>query len=69
MRRGDLYPIYVMSGFKNNKATWKFVGFAKVLTISDGYAMLRFKGAMPFIKSVKDLERWKKDGSPGPLAT
>ena len=31
--------------------------YAKVLCISDGYVMLRHKGAMPFLKSLKDLEK------------
>jgi len=28
----------------------------KVLAVFDGYAALRFKGAMPFIESIKDLQ-------------
>jgi hypothetical protein len=31
---------------------------ARVMAIAEGYAMLRFKGRMPFIEAIKDLERW-----------
>lgn len=31
---------------------------ARIMSIAEGYAMLRFKGCMPFFVTVKDLERW-----------
>lgn len=65
MKRGDLYAIYRPCGFYGGKWLYKLIGMAKVLGVIDGYAMLRFKGALPFVESVKTLERWKV--SPPPL--
>lgn len=33
-------------------------GDSRVMAIAEGYAMVRFPRCMPFIESVKDLERW-----------
>lgn len=32
---------------------------ARIMAIVEGYAMLRAKGAMPYIESVKDLQKWR----------
>ena len=70
-RRKEEYPIYtptrIVNREKETKMLWAFSGFAKVMAIADGYAMLRFKGCIPFVKSVNDLESWKKHGCPGEL--
>lgn len=37
-----------------------WVGSARVLAVAEGYAMLRRKGAVPFVVSVKELdESWE----------
>ena len=33
----------------------------KIMTVCDGYAMVRFKGAMPFCVAVTTLKKWNND--------
>jgi hypothetical protein len=34
---------------------------ARVMAIAEGYAMVRFPRCMPFVESVKNLERWNPE--------
>lgn len=59
MKRGDMVKVYREWGFHNKRWHYRWF-FAKVMVVSDGYAMMRRKGCMPFVESVKDLEKWAK---------
>lgn len=42
---------------RGDEITWKGYERVKVMAVADGYAMLRRPSCMPFIKSLKDLEK------------
>jgi hypothetical protein len=58
MKRGDDVPIYRIVGRDKNGWYYTFNGHARIMAICDGYLMLRFPRAMPFIESVKTIEKW-----------
>ncbi len=60
MKRGDMYPIY-RPKLEGKKWTIEYQKHAKILTVSDGYAMVRFKGAFPFVVAVRNLEIWQEE--------
>lgn len=49
------------SSLGSYKGDAKWPQQARVIAIAEGYAMVRFKGCMPFIVPTKDLERWNPD--------
>lgn len=59
MKRGDLYSIYRISAIREGVTVYRrSTEKAKVMGVIDGWAMLRFKGCVPFIESAEDLEKW-----------
>lgn len=36
------------------------MNYVRIMAIAEGYAMLRFKGAFPFIKTLKELPEFIK---------
>ena len=55
MKRGDIVKVYRGSG----PALASVLFEAKVMAAVDGYAMVRRKGAVPFVVFIKDLYSWK----------
>lgn len=48
------------SGFKNGKWHYNTIRCeARVMAAVEGYAMLRKKGGMPYVESIKDLQKWR----------
>lgn len=52
-------PIEVTRGFRFND----HIGEIRVMIVQDGYAMVRRPGAMPFVKSVKEILRQIEQGT------
>ena len=58
MKPGDLVTIKHGQAVNGKLAYVRAPQKARVMGICEGYAMLRFKGCAPFIRSVKELEKW-----------
>lgn len=61
MKRGDkiIYNRPMPDAFRGGKWIYKnYKREAKVMAIADGYVMLRHPRCMPYIESLKDLEKW-----------
>lgn len=61
LKRGEMVAIYRPDCLMKGGWFYKRVNDAKVLGVIDGYAMLRYPRAFPFIESVKNLEKWKNN--------
>lgn len=59
MKKGDKYPRELPDSFSGGKWHYKCQGYVTVMGVIGNYAMVRFKGCLPFVESVKDLEKWK----------
>ena len=67
VKRGDICTVYRPSAYRGG--AWCYSRFqVKVLGVIDGWVMVRRKGAMPFIESVKQLEKWSVK-APGPVVS
>lgn len=56
-KRGDIVIVQHLTGVKGRQEIWE-ASPAKIMVIADGYAMVRHKGAAPFVVSLRDLEKW-----------
>ena len=59
LKRGDIVTVYRLSGLLGGNDPFYSKFDAKVMAVADGYAMLRRPGCIPFVESVKTLEKWK----------